>query len=301
MPRLTRRGALAVPLAATGALPFLAPFLAGPAHAAAESRWFATSDGARLHYLEAGRPDGRSGARTLVFVPGWSMPAWIWSPQLDAFGGRFRAVALDPRGQGESEVTPGGYTQDRRGADIGELIARLGGGPVVLVGWSLGVLDSLAYLHDYGDSRIAGLVLVDNSIGEDPPPTPPRGGAAGPRLSREARMAGFVRGMFREPRSAAYLDRLTEDALRLPEPASRALLRYPVPRSYWREAVYSTRKPVLYVVRPRFAGQADNLARNHPNAETVIVPDAGHAMFVDQPARFNAMLLDFIQRRVWPS
>ena len=45
-------------------------------------------------------------------------------------------------------------------------------GPVLLVGWSLGVLDALAYLHAHGDAAVAGLVLVDNSIGEEPPPPP---------------------------------------------------------------------------------------------------------------------------------
>lgn len=38
------------------------------------SRHFRTSDGVELHYLEAG-----SGP-TLVFVPGWTMPADIWEP-----------------------------------------------------------------------------------------------------------------------------------------------------------------------------------------------------------------------------
>ncbi len=65
--------------------------------------------------------------------------------------------------------------------------------------------------------------------------------------------------MFREPQPPAYLDRLTDATLRTPEWAARALLSYPVPRSYWREAIYSTAKPVLYVVRPGLAAQAENL------------------------------------------
>lgn len=56
-----------------------------------------TSDSVELHYLEAG-----SGP-TLVFVPGWTMPAWIWKPQLEHFSTDHRVVALDPRGQGRIE------------------------------------------------------------------------------------------------------------------------------------------------------------------------------------------------------
>jgi microsomal epoxide hydrolase len=78
------------------------------------------------------------------------------------------------------------------------------------------------------------------------------------------------------------------------------LLAYPVPRSYWREAVYSTSKPLLYAVRPRFAAQADNLARKRPGTETAVFADAGHALFVDDAARFNRLMDDFLRHRVWP-
>ena len=113
-------------------------------------------------------------------------------------------------------------------------------------------------------------------------------------------MRSFVRSMFRQPMGEDYLERLTEAALRTPEPASEKLLSYPVPRTYWREAVYSTNKPVLYAVRPGLAGQAANLQSNHPAAESVIFADAGHALFVDDAPRFNAVMQGFIRQLVWP-
>ena len=263
--------------------------------AAAQDRYFISSDGVRLHYLEAGR------GPTIVFVPGWTMPAWIFSPQIEAFAHHYHVIAFDPRGQGDSAVAPGGYEPGRRGQDIADLLATQSPAPVLLVGWSLGVLDSLAYVHANGDARLAGLVLVDNSVGEDPPPVASKHpGKPGPRLSREATMRNFVQGMFYRPQPAAYLDRLTEACLRTPLPAANALLAYPVPRSYWKEAVYSTERPVLYVVRPKFAGQAANLAAHHPAAESVVLQDVGHALFVDNPTEFDGLLQDFIGRRVWP-
>jgi non-heme chloroperoxidase len=262
-----------------------------------QSRFFTTSDGVRLHYIEAGPPR----AHTVVLVPGWTMPGWIWGPQIRDLSARYHVVAFDPRGQGESEVAVSGYEPGRRGQDIAELIARLGGEPVLLVGWSLGVLDALAYVHADGDRRIAGLVLVDNSIGEEPAPRPSRARPRrGPKPPIEVRMSRFVRSMFRKPQSEAYLETLTEATLRTPEYASNALLAYPVPRTYWRDAVYSTDKPILYAVRPVWEAQAENLARRHKAAEIAVFPDAGHALFVDDAARFDALLRDFIRRRIWP-
>ncbi len=260
------------------------------------SRYFVTSDGVRLHYLEA----GPANAHTIVLVPGWTMPGWIWLPQIEAFAARYHVVAFDPRGQGLSDVPVAGYEPNRRGQDIAELVATQGA-QVLLVGWSLGVLDALAYVHTHGDAHIAGLVLVDNSIGEDPAPVPRRGAPnRGPPLPRDEQMARFVRSMFHRPQSEQYLDNLTEATLRTPEYAARALLAYPVPRTYWREAVYSTGKPVFYAVRPAFAAQAANLQQRHPAAETAVFADAGHALFIDQASRFDQLLESFIRRRVWP-
>ncbi len=265
---------------------------------------FVTSDGVRLHTLEAGPDDGSRGAGVVVLVPGWAMPAWIWDRQLRALSAHHRVVALDPRGQGESDVPDSGYDQDRRGQDIAELIATLGPRPVLLVGWSLGVLDSLAYVRRFGDDRVAGLVLVDNSVGEPPAPVPARGGA---RTGRPARavdraewMARFVRSMFHRAMDPDVLDRLTEAALRLPREFAALLLRYDVPREYWREAVLSVRRPVLYAVTPRLAAQADNLEAEDPLARAVVFPDAGHALFVDDAERFDAMMDGFMTHQVWP-
>ncbi len=269
--------------------------LAAPAQAADMA--FMTSDGVRLHVIEAGPPK----AQTIVFVPGWTMPAWIFQLQVKEFSRAYHVIAFDPRGQGDSDIPPDGYNMIRRGQDIGDLLAQLPGRPVLLVAWSLGVLDTLSYVQQAGDARLAGLVLIDNSIGEEPPPQPsPLPLRRGPPLERAVQMRRFVHGMFRSDPGEAYLERLTETALRTPRDAAARLASYPVPRSYWREAVYSVHKPILYIVRPRFAAQAANLAAQHPTAETALFDQAGHALFVDEPARFDALLQDFIHRRVWP-
>jgi non-heme chloroperoxidase len=259
--------------------------------------FFNSSDGVRLHYLEAGPPS----AHTVVFVPGWTMPAWIWMPQILAFARNYHVIAFDPRGQGDSAVPHTGYEPVRRGRDLTELLERLGGQRVVVVAWSLGVLDTLAAIHVGGDHHLAGLVLVDNSVGEEPAPAPykpePRRGAP---PTHEASMKAFVRTMFHRPQPPSYLERLTEATLHTPPAASRLLLAYPMPRSYWREAVYATRVPVLYVIRPRWVAQGETLMRNRPNTQMEVFTDAGHALFVDDAQRFNAVTDTFMRRHIWP-
>lgn len=274
--------------------------MSGDIGQAADGRHFTTSDGVQLHYLEGGPADGR----TVVFVPGWTMPGWIFDRQIAALESRYHVLVLDPRGQGESEIPVFGYTYERRGRDVGELIDHAAQGQVVLVGWSLGVIDSLAWIADGGADRIAGLVLIDNSIGEGvapgAAPSPPRSAAPPPEPTpqeRRDRRAGFVASMFAHDPGADYRARLTDQSLRMSVDNERRLRAYDAPRGYWRAAVHSTARPVLYVVRPTFREQGETLVRTHPNARMEVFENAGHALFVDEPDRFNALLSDFLDHR----
>jgi non-heme chloroperoxidase len=269
-----------------------APFLfTRKASAAAQSKFFRSSDGVRLHYMHNG--SGR--------VLGWCMPARIFAPQISYFQQNFTVIAFDPRGQGQSAIPAQGYEPERRGRDIADLLDQLPPGRVVLAGWSLGVLDALSWLDMKGDSRLAGLVLIDNSVGEaDPPPPRASNFFSNLRTKRDHTMRGFVRSMYRTPQDDAYLDALTREAQRMPVEASIKLLSYPRPREFWRQALYSSRRPVFYAVTPRLRTQAEAVAARHPAPSVSIYEDAGHALFVDRPDRFNAELLQFLNHKaVW--
>ena len=57
----------------------------------ARSEHFTTSDGTKLRYLESGTGD------TILFVPGWMMPAEIWQPQIEHFCKAYHVVVVDER------------------------------------------------------------------------------------------------------------------------------------------------------------------------------------------------------------
>ncbi len=271
-------------------------FVSGAQAAVAKDFYFAASDGAMLHYSVS----GVTGGHVLVFVPGWTMPGWIFSPQAAAFGRKYEVVLFDPRGQGESEIAPSGYDAVRRGQDISDLLARFPAGKkLVLVGWSLGVLDVLAYVHQAGEARLAGMVLIDNSVGENPPPAAKPPGRPGPALTHQQFMTAFVRKMFHRAPPAAYLQRLTAACLRVPEADAAALLRYSQPRDYWKQALLSTDVPVFYAVRPKWQAQAAHLQADRPHVEIAIFPTSGHALFIDDAARFDALMGGFLDSDVW--
>jgi len=244
-------------------------------------------------------------------IPGWCMPASLWRKQLEELGGRYHALALDPRGQGESDVPAKGFTAQRRAADIHEFLQPFS--RVLLVGWSLGAIETLQYISMFGADRIAGLVIVDSSVGEEPAPpsdgrfveqssvgeepAPPSDGRFVEQLrkDRDKTLGEFVRAIFKTTRPKAEIDELIRDAKRMTLDESVSLLSYPFPRTHWKQIAHSFTKPLLYAVTPQFEAQALNLQKNRPGTQVEIFREAGHALFVDEPVRFNALLRKFAE------
>jgi microsomal epoxide hydrolase len=256
-------------------------------------RQFQTSDGVTLSLLESGSEHAQSNNLTIALITGWSMPAAIWKRQLESFGRHFHTLALDPRGQGESQVARSGFNAERRATDLKEFLEPVAN--VLLIGWSLGAIESLQFIDMFGAGRLAGMILVDSSVGEQPEPPPGGTFLQALRDERDKTLDGFVRAIFKNPQSDAAVAELVSGAKRMSLDDSLALLSYPYPRTHWKEIAHAFPKPLLYVVTPQFEAQAENLQKNRPDTEIEIFRDAGHALFVDEPERFNALVLRFAE------
>jgi microsomal epoxide hydrolase len=259
-----------------------------------DRRSFQTSDSVTLSFLEAGSDFARDKNPTIALVPGWLMPGAIWQEQLEAFGWRYHTLAIDPRGQGESQAPSIGYTAERRATDLHEFLAPWSN--VLLVGWSLGAIEALQYVHMFGAARLSGLVLVDSSVGEEPAPKAGGGFKERMRENRDKALSEFVRAIFARPPGDKVLAELVNGAKRMPLEGSLALLDYPFERSHWRTIARKFNKPLLYIVTPQFEQQALNLRKNRPQTQIEVFKKAGHALFVDEPQRFDALIEKFAAR-----
>ncbi|MGY1696125.1 alpha/beta fold hydrolase [Geodermatophilus sp. SYSU D00814] len=106
------------------------------------------------HLVVAGQ-----GETTVLYLPGTNVSAATSLPVLSALAAGRRVVAADVPGQPglSAGVRPSGDRLAGYGAWVGELVAHLHAGRLVLVGHSLGAAIALAAEPD----GVAGLVLVD--------------------------------------------------------------------------------------------------------------------------------------------
>jgi microsomal epoxide hydrolase len=276
-------------------LAIAAVFFVAPMSAAWKDGFVRTSDGVRIHYIEAG-----SGP-AIVFEPGWTMPAEIWEPQIDGLSKNFRVVAIDPRSQGKSDRVAEGHYPSRRAQDIKEVVDQLELAPATLVGWSLGVAEVLAYVDQFGTSTLRGVVLVDGFIGAEPDIKFVQGFAAmlkSVQTNRAVWNEKFVRSMYRKPQTEAYLQKITAASMSVPTNTAVALIAN-LAMGGWdaRRALAKIDKPVLYAITPGLKSQGDMLKQTLPSARVELFDGAGHALFVDDAARFNALLAEFAAAR----
>jgi non-heme chloroperoxidase len=261
---------------------------------AARREAFVTTDGTTLSMLAAGQ---QHRGTPLLFVPGWSMPAALWAPHLEHAATVRPAWVLDPRGQGESAIPPGGYDADRRADDLFEALASLPR-PAIVVAWSLAGVEVLHGLRRHGESRVAGLVLVDSSLGEGPPGTGEAVAAFRARLSadRPAALGEFARAIFRTPRTPEQIDWLVAQMSRVPLQASLAMLDWGLSRERLRSAARGLRAPLSIMITPQYREQARLHRTARPASEVELFERAGHALFADEPARFDGLLASFAAR-----
>lgn len=259
----------------------------------AKSDFFKTSDGVRIHYLESGS------GRSIVFIPGWTMPAWIWQKQIDEFSKKYHVIAVDPRSQGESDQPTSGHLPETRSRDYKELVDHLGLKQPVLVGWSMACGELVKYAEQFGTGNVGGVVLVNGFLSEKP------GSEMFAALSgwmnqlqqdRRKQAEGFVRSMYKKPQTEEYLHRIIDASVQVPADTAALLIYNMIAVQDFSPGLAKMNRPVLFAYQPESQASADFLkSKLGDKLRLERFEGDGHALFVDEPEKFNHVLEQFVQ------
>jgi microsomal epoxide hydrolase len=260
---------------------------------------FIDSNGIKIHVIEIIPKDLCDDRPSLVFVPGLSMPAWIFEKQLHHFSKKFHVVALDPRSQGESDLATEGHYAQARAQDIKAVVDSIHLKSFVLIGWSLGVSEVVSYLDQFGSTRVTGAVLIDGGVGYD------KTSDMYAKMTeyffefqknRKQKTFEFVKSIFLQPQELQYLEKLTNESLRTPTNTFMTLF-YNMMTLDLRPALSKIQVPTLVVTfNAPWLEETKDIQRRIPKCELKVIENAGHAVFVDQPEQFNAALEEFFEK-----
>ena len=258
-----------------------------------------TPDGAEIYYVTRGE------GRPILFVHGWMSSHRTWDRQIYALQDRYRCVALDLRGMGQSEKGDWDYSFEEFGADLRHLIRSLGLKDVTLVGRSMGVSASLAYLERFqGDGEVSRVVLVTGpiklvssedwkfGIGEKECMDYIDSVANDPLNGRW----GFAQACLHDP-TEAEVQSVYQMALQTPLDVAMKAVRNQLKLDH-RDVLKGLQIPCLAVYTghdfyPLELGEY--IAERAPRGRFVGLPDDGHAPPVQNAERFNQILIDFIE------
>ena len=113
------------------------------------------ANGIRQHYLDAGE------GPPVVLLHGFPETSYAWRYQIPALAEKYRVIAPDLRGYGETDKPPTGYDKRNMSLDVAELLNSLGIGRVALVGHDRGARVATRFAKDH-PGRIDRLVVMDN-------------------------------------------------------------------------------------------------------------------------------------------
>jgi len=246
---------------------------------------FLERDGVRIFYEAAGE------GPPVLLSHGYSATSRMWRGQVEVLAPRYRIITWDMRGHGQSDSPddPALYSEAATVADMAAILDALGIDTAVIGGLSLGGYMSLAF-HLAHPGRVRALMLFDTGPGYRNP-----AGREAWNRTAEARAVAFeTRGLDALGAGAEVRIAQHRSAKGLALAARGMLAQFD---SRVIESLETIRVPTLVLVGEKdepFLGATDYMAAKIPGAQKVVIPGAGHAANIDNPAAFNAAVEAFL-------
>jgi pimeloyl-ACP methyl ester carboxylesterase len=244
-------------------------------------------DGVKIHYEVHGT------GPTILLSHGYSSTSRMWDGQVAALKDRYQVIVWDMRGHGESDYPkdPARYSEGLTIGDMRALLDMVGADKAIVAGLSLGGYMSLAFNASH-PGRVRALMLFDT----------------GPGFKKDEARAKWnetahKRAADLEARGLAALNSGDEVKLVRHRDASglagaaRGMLAQQNDRVI--QSLDKVAVPTLVLVGANdtnFLAATDYMAAKIKGATKAVIPDAGHAANLHQPARFNQAVEAFLAK-----
>lgn len=263
-------------------------------------------NGIQLNISDSGAPAGKPDAPTLVLGHGLLFSTTMWRHQVEVLRSSYRCVAIDWRGQGATPAPADGrYDMDALYDDTVALIEHLDVGPVHYAGLSMGGFVGQRLAARRPD-LVRSLTLIDTSAGPEDP-----------EKIRKYRLLATIYGLVgMKPLlgqvapimfSPAYLETgagkatvatWTSELGSQSRSATKGAIRGVTDRLPIAEEIGAITTPTLVIVGTEDVAtpvtKAEAISSAIPGAQLQVLTGVGHVSTLEDPARVNALMTDFL-------
>lgn len=242
-------------------------------------------DGVKIHYEVHGA------GPAVLLSHGYSATCRMWDGQIAALKDRYKVIVWDMRGHGRSDYPSDGakYSETLTVADMAAILAAAGEKTAVIAGLSLGGYMSLAFQATHPGMTRA-LMLFDTGPGFKKDEARDAWNATAHKRAADLDARGLAAlGGSDEVRMSQH-----RDASGLAG-AARGMLAQQDNRVIL--SLEHVKVPTLVLVGAddkNFLAATDYMAAKIPGASKVVIPAAGHAANLHQPAAFNRAVEGFL-------
>lgn len=241
-----------------------------------------------------------SAARTpaVVLIHGWSCDSSYWSAQLLALREHFDVITVDLAGHGKTPATRTDFSMHSFGRDVVEVVAKLPADqPIVLVGHSMGGPVAVEAAVLLGE-RVRGVIGVDTFASIGAPKTS--------EAENAARFAAFERdfsgttrafvsqAFFRADADPILRERIANDMASADPKVALLAIRG---LNDWdgTQRLPLLKQPIATINADQVSLDATRLQRYAASFKLITLAGQGHFLMMENPTRFNPILIETIQ------
>ncbi|UCC78436.1 MAG: alpha/beta hydrolase [Candidatus Zixiibacteriota bacterium] len=262
-----------------------------------------SSDGIEISFDQQG-----VGEPTLIFIHGYANIKGIWDAQMTHFAEKYRVVAIDLPGFGESGFNRADWTMAAFGQDVNAVIEKLNPEKVILIGFSMGA-PVIIEAAKQAPENLIGLVLVDeiNNI----------------EMEYSPEMLAHMDSVFMDIVTNPTNEKLLAGGFYKNNPeasyervVSMLSVHKNTSRIGWRESFYEIFRwlnedciealkqiqvPIISISSDTPPTNVEAFEKYVSSYKLKVIPDVGHVVMWDNPEEFNRLLEESIQEFIGES
>jgi len=234
----------------------------------------------------------------LVFIHGWSCDKTFWKNQILAFKSKYRVVAIDLGGHGESGINRKNWTLDSFAEDVAAVVNKLGLKKIILIGHSMGGPVSIEAANKL-KGKVIGLIGADTfqNLGKTIPDSLLEPFLKQFRENFSTAAIEFVKAMFPSNADPGLVKMVVNKMSSAPPEIAISALA----NTFKDNAVSALRDfdaPIISINCDHYPVQVESNKKQVKFYELKIMKGVGHFVMLENPQEFNRLLQESVTELV---